>query len=414
MENFPNFAFSQKQNPIFHPPKFLMTINHKFNTFPPYFAKTILSPLLLKISYPVFIKFTCFLHTLCVFRFPPSLTMMHLRITQCTYWTPLEPMTLRTRGVDSTNAPPMPHIIFTADMGLLLAAGAVLSQSYADDLQAYVHCSAGQAICAVEAISQAVDTLQAWMSSNRLRLNPTQTQFIWFGTRQQFAKIGLGSLAIKYPHFTFSSSVRDLGVTLDQELTFVRHINLFCRSCYYQLRQLRVVSRSLSPAAASTLVHACVVSRLDYCSAIYEGLPTCRVKCLDRVLRTAARLVGSIPRFGRVFRYMRVVLHWLPYPQRIVYRISALIRRCIEGLAPSYLRELCFSTVTWEYLITLFCPGGVADSRMRTVNRQRRAFSVAGPTAWNGLPVALRLTPVAHSAPFLSRLNDPLFYPGWA
>src|SRR6218665_79176 len=33
-----------------------------------------------------------------------------------------------------------------------------------------------------------------------------------------------------------------------------------------------------------------------------------------------------------------------------------------------------------------------------TVIRQRRAFSVAGPTAWNSLPVALRLTPVAHSA----------------
>jgi len=29
-----------------------------------------------------------FLHTLCVFRFPPSLTMMHLCITQYTYWTP--------------------------------------------------------------------------------------------------------------------------------------------------------------------------------------------------------------------------------------------------------------------------------------------------------------------------------------
>jgi len=32
----------------------------------------------------------CFLHTLCVFRFPPSLTMMRFCITQCTtYWTPL-------------------------------------------------------------------------------------------------------------------------------------------------------------------------------------------------------------------------------------------------------------------------------------------------------------------------------------
>src|SRR6218665_2350601 len=198
------------------------------------------------------------------------------------------------------------------------------------------------------------------MSPNSLRLNPTKTQFIWFG--QQLAKIDLGLLAIKCPHFTFSSSVRDLGVTLDQELTFVRHINLLCSSCYYQLRQLRVGSRSLSPAAASTLVHAFVVSRLDYCSAIYEGLPTCRVKCLDRVLLTAARLVGRIPRFGRVSGYMRDVLYWLPYQQRIVYCISALVRRCMEGLAPFYLRELCCSTVTIHrrIIITLFCPGGVA------------------------------------------------------
>src|SRR6218665_1071099 len=104
-------------------------------------------------------------------------------------------------------------------------------------------------------------------------------------------------------------------------------IRLLCRSCYYQLRQLRVVYRSLSPAAASTLVHAFVVSRLDYCSTVYEGLPICLLKCLDRVLRTAARLVGCIPKFGRVSAYMRDVLHWLPYPQRIVYRIAALVRR---------------------------------------------------------------------------------------
>src|SRR6218665_995324 len=138
------------------------------------------------------------------------------------------------------------------------------------------------------------------MSSNRLRLDPTKTQFIWFGTRQQLAKIDLGSLPLN----TRTSPSRPLSVTLDQELTFVRHINLLCRSCYYQLRQFMVVSRSLSPAAASTLVHAFVVSRLDYCSAIYAGLPTCRLKCLDRVLRTAARLVGRIPRFGRVSGHM--------------------------------------------------------------------------------------------------------------
>src|SRR6218665_934538 len=172
--------------------------------------------------------------------------------------------------------------------------------------------------------------------------------------------------------------------------------------CVYQFRQLRVVSHSLSPAAASTLVHAFVVSCLDYCSAIYEGPLTCRVKCLDRVLRMAARLVGCIPMFGRVSGYMRDVLHWLPYPQRIVYCISALVRHCIEGLAPSYLRELCCSTVTIQRRISLrsSARAELLVPRMRTVIRQRRAFSVAGPTSWNGLPVALHQTPVAHSTLF--------------
>src|SRR6218665_2013582 len=96
------------------------------------------------------------------------------------------------------------------------------------------------------------------------------------------------------------------------------------------------------------------------------------------------------------------VLHWLPNPQPIVYRISALVRRCIEGLAPSYLRELCCSTVTIQRRISSHssAQAELLVPRTRTVIRQRRAFSVAGPTAWNGLPVALRLTPVAHSAFF--------------
>src|SRR6218665_3547750 len=76
-EFFYNFTFSLKIL-YFLPPNFLMTfflvINHKFRIFPPYFrcfstfppcfAKIILSPLLLQIFPPVLGKFTCFLRTL--------------------------------------------------------------------------------------------------------------------------------------------------------------------------------------------------------------------------------------------------------------------------------------------------------------------------------------------------------------
>jgi len=47
----------------------------------------------------------------------------------------------------------------------------------------------------------------------------------------------------KYPHFTFLTPVRDVGVTLDQELTITQHLDLLCRSCkaYFQLLQFKVI-----------------------------------------------------------------------------------------------------------------------------------------------------------------------------
>src|SRR6218665_3851381 len=54
--------------------------------------------------------------------------------------------------------------------------------------------------------------------------------------------------------------------------------------------------------------YAFVANRLDYCSSLYAGLPACRLGCLDRVLRSAARLIGGIPKFGHVSKYMLNVL----------------------------------------------------------------------------------------------------------
>ena len=84
-------------------------------------------------------------------------------------------------------------------------------------------------------MSRATDTLSAWLSFNRLRLNPLKTQFIWLGTRQQLAKLDLNLLAAEFPLISFSTSVRDLGVILDQELTFTKHLSSLSRSCFYTI-----------------------------------------------------------------------------------------------------------------------------------------------------------------------------------
>jgi len=175
-----------------------------------------------------------------------------------------------------------------------------------------------------------------------------------------------------------------------------------------------VVFRSLTSNAALTLIHSFIVSRLDYCSALYVGLPAARVGCLVRVMRAAARLIGRIARFGHVSDYMRDVLHWLPFPQRITYRISALVWRCLAGVAPVYLQELCCSTLSVQRRGSLrsSMQAELLVPRSRTCIMQRRAFSVAGPAIWNELPVDLRLMHRALAATFFSNLKTVLFSRG--
>ena len=58
-----------------------------------------------------------------------------------------------------------------------------------DDVQAYQHCLASDALVTLNAMNRTMEVLGSWVSSNRLRLNPLKTQFIWLGTRQQLAKL---------------------------------------------------------------------------------------------------------------------------------------------------------------------------------------------------------------------------------
>ena len=49
----------------------------------------------------------------------------------------------------------------------------------------------------------------------------------------------------------------------------------------------------------------------------------------------------------------------------------------------------------------------------RTATKQRRAFSIVGPTTWNDLPSFLRLSPRTHSTSFYTQLKIFLYDQAW-
>ena len=128
---------------------------------------------------------------------------------------------------------------------------------------------------------------------------------------------------------------------MDPTLSFTGHVNSVSRSCFYHLRQLRSVRSSLSLHAITTLVHALICTRVDFGNALYIGLSCSNTHKLQSILNAAARLIGGIPKFAHISGFIRDSLHWLPIQQRVQFKILSLVRNCLAGTAPSYLRSLC-------------------------------------------------------------------------
>ena len=80
------------------------------------------------------------------------------------------------------------------------------------------------------------------------------------------------------------------------------------------------------------LVHAFVHSWLDYCDTVLTRLPWSLVQQLQSVLNSAARLIFGLKRFDHITPAL-MDLHWLPYPQRITYKLCMIMFKCLHGSA---------------------------------------------------------------------------------
>ena len=135
-------------------------------------------------------------------------------------------------------------------------------------------------------------------------MNPKKTEFILFGSRANLknltASTNTSSLTVTRDVVQRADIVRDLGVTLDSELSIQNHISKVTQTCFYRIRRLKQVRKLLGPEISAELVVSIVFSRLDYCNAILAGLPRSTIAPLQRVQNAAARLVARLGPYDHV------------------------------------------------------------------------------------------------------------------
>ena len=204
-----------------------------------------------------------------------------------------------------------------------------------------------------------------------------------------------------------SQTVRDLGMTLDAEMSLSTHAgNIIC-SMYVHMRHISRIRHHLDDTTLVKVVMALVISRLDYANSALYGVTDYLPK-LQLAQNNATRLVRKSKKYDHITSVLKD-LHLLPVKPRIIFKVLSIVHSAMHSDAsPSYIQELVTHYAPPRALRS-FTDGMLLSvpSTHQCVAAGDNAFSVCGLWLWNDLPLSLGVT--QSQTTFKRKLKTHLF-----
>ena len=150
---------------------------------------------------------------------------------------------------------------------------------YADDTELhYCHSDFRQLECILQC---AVTQLFIWLVANKLKLSVPKSSSMLIGTRQRISgktlHLSLDSLPLQQV-----STVRYLGVYIDQHLTWHQHVEYVLRRVRGKLYSINRL-KPLTPTVLKLLYQAHVLPIIDYCDVVWVPTNVGHLKRLERL-----------------------------------------------------------------------------------------------------------------------------------
>ena len=299
---------------------------------------------------------------------------------------------------------PILYSLYVAEIEEIASSYNINVHVYADDVILYASSDC------ISEFKECIDKINQWTSANYLKLNNKKTQLMCLSPKRSTINKPL-YINLLGENISVQSSAKYLGVWLDENLTMTKQVNNVCKQGYLMLRNLWRISSKVSDISIRTqLINTCILSKLNFCNAIYHSLPQKEIYKLDKLLKAGARYIFKI--YGTERRqpmtpYLQQ-LHFLPMKYRLDFKINMLVYKCFENQAP-------------DYLISLLLPRNL-DSKISTrkdsdstwlnqypiekLNYKCRNFRHIAPKTWNKLNIMIRESPSLDA--FQTRLK--MFY----
>ena len=216
-----------------------------------------------------------------------------------------------------------------------------------------------------------------------LCLNQSKTKILVVAPPAVKAEIIISGVILENSCIRFVESAKNLGFVIDSVLNFEEQVDKVVKACFLIIRQLSKVKVYLTQQHLQVLVSSKIFSQLDYCNALYYGLPVCTINKLQRVQNCAARLVwkNKIP-FNSSLDIIYNSLHWLRVRFRIIYKIVLIVHHCLHDNAPIDVAAMIRYSESKRTM-------KLRETRSSS-SYGDRAFSHVGPKLWNLLPMKIR------------------------
>ncbi len=152
---------------------------------------------------------------------------------------------------------------------------------YADDTQLYISRRPDET-SKLSKLTECVKNVKDWMTNHFLLLNSDKTEILLIGPKNSTQNLLDHNLQLDGCTVTYST-VKNLGVILDSNLSFENHISHDAKTAFFHLRNIAKRRNMLTVSDAYNLVHvSCIMtSRLDYCNALPGGCHASSINMLQ-------------------------------------------------------------------------------------------------------------------------------------
>lgn len=188
----------------------------------------------------------------------------------------------------------------------------------------------------------------------------------------------------------YTSTAKNLGLTMDGNLAWTAHINQISKRMHYSIHSLKRLQSFLPLRTKIMLAQSLLLPILDYADVCYLDATEELLDKLDRLQNLCIRFIYGLRKFDHISEYRRQ-LKWLPIRFRRNLHILTVLYNVLNTSSPGYLRERfkqslpptrpVRSCVSKNPLVTPHCNTVFYD----------KSFTVLATRLWNTLPENIRV-----------------------